>query len=84
MTRNKKLIVPQEGTQPATMPSPIDNMFQGTIPQKQKSTASTGKKGTTFSLDPELCNRFKAICAQQGRSMSSVIEDFILGYVSKQ
>lgn len=79
MTRNKKLIVPQEGTQPATMPSPIDNMFNGT---PQRTAASSGKKGTTFSLDPELCNRFKAMCAQQGKSMSSVIEELITSYLN--
>lgn len=79
MARNKKLIVPQEGTQPASMPSPIDNMFNG-IPQRP--TAVSTKKGTTFSLDSELCNRFKAMCAQQGKSMSSVIEDLIASYLN--
>ncbi len=80
--KTKKLIVPQEGTQPASIPSPIDNMFQGSIPQKQKTTTSPAKKGTTFSLDPELCNRFKATCAQQGKSMSSVIEELINTYLN--
>ena len=30
MAKNKILTVPQNGTQPATIPSPIDNMLAGT------------------------------------------------------
>ncbi len=78
MPRSKKLVVPQEGTQPASMPSPIDNMFNGAT---QRGQSASSKKGTTFSLDPELCVRFKAACAQQGKSMSSVIEELINAYL---
>lgn len=80
MPRNKKLVVPQEGTQPASMPTPIDNMFQGATSQPQ--TAASLKKGTTFSLDTELCARFKAACAQEGKTMSSVIEELMEGYLA--
>lgn len=79
MARSKKLVVPQEGTQPATMRSPIDNMFQGA--NQQGPEGASLKKGTTFSLDMNLCARFKVACAQEGRTMSSVIEEMITDYL---
>ena len=80
---NKILTVPQNGTQPATIPSPIDNMLAGTT-SVETVTKTSNKRPTSFNIDQELQSRFKAVCATRGKSMSSVIEDFILGYISEQ
>ncbi|QCD43752.1 MULTISPECIES: plasmid partition protein ParG [Bacteroidales] len=83
MAKNKILTVPQNGTQPATIPSPIDNMLAGTT-SVETVTKTSNKRPTSFNIDQELQSRFKAVCATRGKSMSSVIEDFILGYISEQ
>lgn len=83
MAKNKTLTVPQSGTQPASIPSPIDNMLAGAT-TAEIATKTTNKRPTSFNIDQELQTRFKAICATRGKSMSSVIEDFILGYISEQ
>ena len=83
MAKNKTLTVPQNGTQPASIPSPIDNMLAGAT-TAETATKTTNKRPTSFNIDQELQTRFKAICATRGKSMSSVIEDFILGYISEQ
>ena len=83
MAKNKILTVPQNGTQPATIPSPIDNMLDGTT-SVETVTKTSNKRPTSFNIDQELQSRFKAVCATRGKSMSSVIEDFILGYISEQ
>lgn len=81
MTKNKTLTVPQNGTQPASMLSPIDNMLSGVNTAGATPKASS-KRPTSFNIDQELLTRFKADCATKGKTMSSVIEDFILKYVS--
>ncbi len=83
MAKNKTLTVPQNGTQPAVIPSPIDNMLAGAA-TADKATKASNKRPTSFNIDQELQARFKAVCATKGKSMSSVIEDFILGYISEQ
>lgn len=83
MAKNKILTVPQNGTQPATIPSPIDNMLAGTT-SVETVTKTSNKRPTSFNIDQELQSRFKAVCATRGKSMSSVIEDFILRYISEQ
>lgn len=83
MAKNKTLTVPQNGTQPATIPSPIDNMLAGTT-TLDTTTKASNKRPTSFNINQELQSRFKAVCATRGKSMSSVIEDFILGYISEQ
>lgn len=83
MAKNKTLTVPQNGTQPAVIPSPIDNMLAGAT-TVDTSTRASNKRPTSFNIDQELQSRFKAACATRGKSMSSVIEDFILEYISKQ
>ena len=69
MATKKNLTVPQNGTQPAEVKTPMDNMISGAAPKKL-----TNKRPTSFSLDPELLIQFKAGCVHQGRPMSSVIE----------
>ena len=83
MAKKKILTVPQNGTQPATIPSPIDNMLAGTT-SVETVTKTSNKRPTSFNIDQELQSRFKAVCSTRGKSMSSVIEDFILGYISEQ
>lgn len=83
MAKNKTLTVPQNGTQPAVIPSPIDNMLSGAT-TVDTATKTSNKRPTSFNIDQELQARFKAVCATRGKSMSSVIEDFILGYISEQ
>lgn len=82
MAKNKPLTVPQNGTQPAVIPSPIDNMLSGGSPAKPISKASA-KRPTSFNIDPELLARFKAQCATKGKSMSSAIEELILAFISE-
>ena len=77
MATKKTLTVPQNGTQPAEIKTPMDNMISGTT-----TTKSTGKKPTSFSLDPELLIQFKAGCVRQERSMSSVIEELMLQFIN--
>lgn len=70
--------VPQNGTQPAITPTPMDNMFSGdqSIGQKKANI----KKPTSFNLDPEIFKQFKKDCVDSGKGMSSVIEDFMIQY----
>lgn len=77
MTTKKILTVPQNGTQPAEIKTPMDNMISGTTTKK-----SSIKRPTSFSLDPEILIQFKAGCVHQGRPMSSVIEELMLQYIS--
>lgn len=79
MATKKPLTVPQNGTQPAEIKTPIDNMISGTTTAK-----STVKKPTSFSLDPELLIQFKAGCVHQGRPMSSVIEELMLQFINSK
>lgn len=76
MATKKSLTVPQNGTQPAEIKTPIENMISGTTKK------STNKKPTSFSIDPELLIQFKAGCVHQGRPMSSVIEELMLQFVN--
>lgn len=79
MATKKILTVPQNGTQPAEIKTPMDNMISGT-PTKKSSI----KRPTSFSLDPEILIQFKAGCVHQGRPMSSVIEELMLQYISNK
>lgn len=67
MATKKPLTVPQNGTQPAEIKTPMENMISGAT-----TTKSNGKKPTSFSLDPE----------HQGRPMSSVIEELMLQFIN--
>ena len=60
MATKKPLTVPQNGTQPAEIKTPMENMISEAQQQK-----SNGKKPTSFSLDPELLIQFKAGCVHQ-------------------
>lgn len=81
MAKNKTLTVPQNGTQPASIPSPIDNMLSNT---KVFTTKSSVKRPTSFNIDKELMLRFKMECIKQGRPMSSVVEDLLSKFVDGQ
>jgi hypothetical protein len=83
MTTKKVLKVPQVGTQPATTLSPIDNMVSPTHTLEDPLKVPN-KRPTSFSIDKNLLSQFKANCATKGKSMSSVIEDFIIKYVAEQ
>ena len=76
MATKKPLTVPQNGTQPAEIKTPMDNMISGTTTKK-----STLKRPTSFSLSPEVLIQFKAGCAYQGRPMSDVIEELMIQFV---
>lgn len=88
MARKKSLVVPQEGTQPSSIPTPIDNMLSGNSKKQSRKTSIEAaekpatKRATSFNIDTELVRQFKAVCATQGRTMSSVLEEFIKSYVS--
>lgn len=82
MAKNKPLTVPQIGTQPAVIPSPIDNMLSGGSPVKPASKTSA-KRPTSFNIDPELLSRFKAQCATKGKSMSKAIEELMISFISE-
>lgn len=79
MATKKPLTVPQNGTQPAEIKTPMENMISGTTTSK-----STGKKPTSFSLDPALLVQFKAKCVYLGRSMSEVIEELMLRFIDSK
>lgn len=76
MVKKKSLIVPQNGTQPAVVPSPIDNMISAS-----KTQMPGNRRPTSFNLNQELMLRFKMACIKQGRPMSSVVEELILQFV---
>jgi len=80
MAKNKTLTVPQNGTQPATIPSPIDNMLKGTN-STIAVTKTAVKRPTSFNINQELLLRFKMSCIKHGRPMSSVVEDLISKFV---
>lgn len=82
MAKNKHLTVPQNGTQPAVIPSPIDNMLSGVSTSDPEPKVSS-KRPTSFNIDTELLSQFKAQCATKGKSMSSVIEDLIYKFISE-
>lgn len=73
----KTLTVPQNGTQPAEMKTPMDKMFTESASKKV-----TDKRPTSFSLDPALLIQFKACCVQKDRSMSSVIEELMQQFIN--
>lgn len=68
--------MPQNGTQPAVVPSPIDNMISAS-----KAKMAGDRRPTSFNLNQELMLRFKMACIKQGRPMSSVVEELILQFV---
>ncbi|MCM1140770.1 MAG: hypothetical protein NC453_19545 [Muribaculum sp.] len=85
MVKKKTLTVPQDGTQPSSIPSPIDNMFSGNTPKvSAKADAPVKKRPTSFNIDNTLIRQFKAVCATQGKTMSKVLEDFITTYISEK
>lgn len=77
----KTLSVPQAGTQPAKVPTPMENMINGVVtPQEKVPTTSDNhpqqsKKAVNFLCDPELLLRFKLYCTRNGRTMTSVLEN---------
>lgn len=71
----KKLSVPEEGTQKA----PIENLIKGKVstpPQPLK------KRPTSFYLDPQMIDTFKAVCKAKGANMTMVIEQLIADYLA--
>lgn len=66
---------PQTGTQPTDI-----NVMTGN-PTPSTAKKSNGKRPTSFSIDPKLLIQFKAGCVQQGRPMSSVIEELMLQFL---
>lgn len=88
MARKKSLVVPQEGTQPSSIPAPIDNMLSGNSKRKSRKSEKVApketakKRATSFNIDTELIRQFKSVCATQGRTMSSVLEAYIKSYVT--
>lgn len=77
MATKKSLTVPQNGTQPAEIKTPMDNMISGTTTKKPNN-----KRPTSFSLDPEILLQFKAKCVYQGSPMSNVIEELMLQFIN--
>lgn len=77
----KKLVVPQEGTQPAQRVeiAPIDNLFSD-LANSRRSKAIP-RKPTSFNLNTELFKMFKSECARLQISMSSVIEDAMMNFI---
>lgn len=69
----KTLTVPQTGTQPAVVPTPMENMLNGVVPATEKP--ATPKKAVNFLCDPELFKAFKLYCTRNGMTMTSVLED---------
>lgn len=82
MAKNKILTVPQNGTQPANIPTPIDNMLSGMKMTNTEAKASN-KRPTSFNIDQELQTQFKVHCAAKGVSMSRVIEELISNYITE-
>lgn len=80
MAPKKPLSVPQNGTQPAVLPTPMDNMLSSgnQLPQQSRSD----KRPTSFNLDQQLVKQFKATCAARGLRMTSVIEELISSYIA--
>lgn len=82
MEKSKKQVVSQEGAQSLSATYAHDSMLKESAVSTKPKVPFPAKKGATFSLDPETCNRFKAACAQQGRTMSSVVEELISEFVN--
>lgn len=76
MTKKKTLTVPQNGTQPAYVTTPIDNMISAS-----KAKNAEDRRPTSFNLNQELMLRFKLACIKQSRPMSSVVEELIQQFV---
>lgn len=83
MAKNKPLTVPQNGTQPAVIPSPIDNMLSGSNPVIPSTTKASAKRPTSFNIDSVLLSQFKAQCATKGKSMSSAIEELMYRFIAE-
>lgn len=81
MAKAKTITVPQNGTQPAHIATPIDNMVSGSITKAIASVAS-GRCPTSFNLDRTTVAQFKAHCAAKHKSMSSVIEKLMQNYIA--
>lgn len=77
----KTLSVPQTGTQPAKVPTPMENMINGVITPQEQYPANSDKqqqqpkKAVNFLCDPDLLLRFKLYCTRNGRTMTSVLEN---------
>ncbi|MCM1140313.1 MAG: hypothetical protein NC453_17230 [Muribaculum sp.] len=69
----KSLTVPQAGTQPASIPSPMENMLNGVIPTVEKPTPA--KKSVNFLCDADLFKEFKLYCTRHGVTMTKVFEE---------
>lgn len=75
----KTLSVPQAGTQPAKVPTPMENMINGVVtpmeqPVAPEQQSQPAKKAVNFLCDPELLLKFKLYCTRHGRTMTSVLE----------
>lgn len=76
----KTLSVPQAGTQPAKVPTPMENMINGVVapleqqPVVLEQQSQPAKKAVNFLCDPELLLKFKLYCTRHGRTMTSVLE----------
>lgn len=100
MARRKPLVVPQEGTQPASIPTPLDNLVSGgntssmqtdtsesgiqtSVGKLDKKSKASVKRTCTFSIDNHIFSQFKARCAANMDSMSSVLESYMKEYINK-
>lgn len=81
MVKSRTITVPQNGTQPAQIATPIDNMVSGSMP-KAKAPVASGRAPTSFNLDRATVAQFKAHCAAKHKSMSSVIEKLMQNYIA--
>lgn len=74
----KTLSVPQAGTQPAKVPTPMENMINGVVSSQEQQVNTPEKlqpkKAVNFLCDPELLLKFKLYCTRHGRTMTSVLE----------
>lgn len=69
----KTLQVPQTGTQPASIPTPMENMLSGVAPAAER--LASPKKAVNFLCDPQLFKAFKLYCTRNGLTMTSVLEN---------
>lgn len=63
MARKKTLVVPKEGTQPATVPTPLDNLVSGgNTPSMQTDTSESDIQTSVGKLDKKSKASMKRTC----------------------
>lgn len=78
----KALTVPQTGTQPASVPTPMENMLNGAVPATEKPASH--KKAVNFLCDPELFKAFKIYCTRNSLTMTSVLESAMTQIINSE